>query len=280
MINDKNKRALAHLARAQVLLNEGPGFGALTPEDRTLVLKTVMHNEAAMSKLNSSSFKHLMGDNQDLRNCDLRNGCKDFLRKAAKNPKFFIEKFKYDRRLALLLVNYGDFVEMIKPLLNILLQTMKDINVNPINFLNKIEDMTDFKFALRITYNDHPAHFKDVNIEDRCKQIALIWLLMKRCQSNGIIPSIKHMAFSLNYLWKGKHHQSTLSVRYRNDSWFILQALDFICSNKTASDQDWDLIACYLQDMYANDHEKKCDLYDSLGKIEIPHILHIQTPYT
>ena len=49
MINDKNKRALAHLARAQVLLNEGPGFGALTPEDRTLVWKTVMHNEEAMS---------------------------------------------------------------------------------------------------------------------------------------------------------------------------------------------------------------------------------------
>ena len=97
MMNDKNKRALAHLARAQVLLNEGPGFGALTPEDRTLVWKTVMHNEEAMSELNFESFMHLMGANQDLRNCDLRNGCKDFLRKAAKNPKFFIEKFKYDR---------------------------------------------------------------------------------------------------------------------------------------------------------------------------------------
>ena len=281
----KNTKALAHVERARVLLNEGLGFGDLTPEDMRHIFDTVIQNEEAMYKLNSQDFDYLMGTNKEI-----RNSCKDFLRKAANNPKFFIERFDDDRRLTLLLVEYGDFVEMIKPFLNILLQHMKDINANPKTFLHKtflhtFEDTTDFKFALRMVANPskyvNPANpFKYVNIEDRCKQIALIWLLMKRCQSNGIIPSIKHMAFSLNYLWKGKHHQSTPRVRYRNDSWFILQALDFICSNKTASDQDWDLIACYLQDMYGNDHEKRCDLYDSLGKIEIPHILHIQTPYT
>ena len=56
MINDKNKKALAHLARAQVLLNEGPGFGALTSEYQRFVLNTVMHNEAAMSKLKFTSY--------------------------------------------------------------------------------------------------------------------------------------------------------------------------------------------------------------------------------
>ena len=289
MINDKNKKALAHLARAQVLLNEGLGFGALTSEDMRYVFDFVIQNEEAMYKLNSKDFDHWMGTNKEIRNL-----CKDFLRKAANNPKFFIEMFDDDRRLALLLVQYGDFVEMIKPFLNILLQTMKDIKATPESFLNTIEDKTDFKFDLRISYNGGQAPFKDVNIEDRCKQIALIWLLMKRCQSNvdvfrqkwssddefrgvehSIIPSIKDMKLSVNFLFQGEHHGGTAQLLYRHVSDEVLMALYFICSNKTASDSDWKSIACYLQNMYGNDHEEKCDLSEAflsafLEEIEIP----------
>ena len=85
-----------------------------------------MKNDKEMYKLNSKDFDRFMGTNKELRNL-----CKDLLRKTAETPKFFIDKFYNDRRLALLLVKYGDFVEMIKPLLNILLQTMKDIKATP-----------------------------------------------------------------------------------------------------------------------------------------------------
>ena len=289
IINDKNKKALAHLARAQVLLNAGLGFGALTSEDMRYVFDTVIQNDEAMYELNSKDFDSWMGTNKEI-----RNSCKDFLRKAAKTPKFFIEKFYNDRPLALLLVKYGDFVEMIKPLLNILLQIMKDVKANPEEFLHKRDNKTDLKFALLISNKGETPKY--VNIEDRCEQIALIWLLMKSCQSN-VVPfrqrwssdynfrgvdhgskGIKDMEFRITYLLEEKYIQSSEINSTSNDHMEVLKALDFICSNKTASHQDWDLIACHLQDMYVNDHEKKCDLSKAflsafLKKIEIPFLM-------